>query len=142
MRFLFCSKPRVSLLAVDAEVVSLLGSEEEDEAGLWSFEPQDCQESLDKTSLTPSEATEDPGSPAHSTRPHSLSPGSRNCWGPVESKAKTEEDAAYLPSDRDGEQELLRMYCKLESRGGCCMCKQTDSVVFFFFCLTQQTAFS
>ncbi|XP_037831075.1 zinc finger E-box-binding homeobox 2 isoform X2 [Kryptolebias marmoratus] len=99
-------------LKVDAEVVSLLGSEEEDEVGLWSFEPQDCQESLDKTSLTPSEATEEPGSPAHSTRPHSLSPGSRTCWGPVGSEAKAEEDATYLSTDRDGEQEPLRMYCK------------------------------
>ncbi|XP_051804770.1 zinc finger E-box-binding homeobox 2-like [Acanthochromis polyacanthus] len=101
-----------SLVAVDAEQVSSLGSEGEDEVGLWSLEPQDCQESLDKTSLTPSEGTEEPGSPAHPTRPHSLSPGSRNCWGQVESEAKAAEDAAYASTDREGDQEPLRMYCK------------------------------
>ncbi|KAF7208094.1 zinc finger E-box-binding homeobox 2-like [Nothobranchius furzeri] len=93
---------------VDAEQVSSVGSEEEDEAGLWSFEPQDCNESPDKASLTPSEATEEPSSPSQSTRPCSLSPGSRTCWGAVEPEAKAEEDA----TDRDGHQEPLRMYCK------------------------------
>lgn len=107
-------------------MVSLLGSEEEDEAALWSFEPQDCQEILDKTSLTPSEATEEPGSPAHFTRPHSLSPGSRTCWDLAESKA--EEDAPYVTTDRDGEQEPLRMHCKLETLGAACVNKLT---VFF-----------
>lgn len=115
-------------------MVSLLGSEEEDEAALWSFESQDCQEVLDKTSLTPSEATEEPGSPAHSTRAHSLSPGSRTCWGPAESKA--EEDASYITTDRAGEQEPLRMHCKITS-GGCCMCKPADRVA-----LMQHTASS
>ncbi|XP_072237930.1 zinc finger E-box-binding homeobox 2-like [Leuresthes tenuis] len=97
---------------VDAEQVSSLGSEEDDEVGLWSLEPQDCQESLDKTSLTPSEGTEEPGSPGHPTRLHSLSPGSRNCWGQVESEAKAEEDATYATTDREGDQESLRMFCK------------------------------
>ena len=99
-------------LAVEVEQVSSLGSEEEDEVGLWSLEPPDCQESLDKTSLTPSEGTEEPSSPAHSTRPHSLSPGSRNCWTQVESEAKTEEDATYTSTDREGDREPLRMYRK------------------------------
>lgn len=113
----FSVDPRLSfLLAVDAEQVSSLGSEGEDEVGLWSVEPQDCQESLDKTSLTPSEGTEEPGSPAHSTRPHSLSPGGRNCWGQVESEAKATGDATYTSTDREGDQEPLRMYCKLKSK--------------------------
>ncbi|XP_069006968.1 zinc finger E-box-binding homeobox 2-like [Embiotoca jacksoni] len=97
---------------VDAEQVSSLGSEGEDEVGLWSLEPQDCQESLDKTSLTLSEGTEEPSSPTQSTRPHSLSPGSRNCWGQVESEAKAAEDTTYTSTDREGDQESLRMYCK------------------------------
>lgn len=58
---------------VDAELSSL-GSEGEDEVGLWSLEPQDCPESMDKASLTPSEGTEEPGSPVRSIQPHSLSP--------------------------------------------------------------------
>ncbi|XP_019124214.2 zinc finger E-box-binding homeobox 2 [Larimichthys crocea] len=98
---------------VDAEQVSSLGSEGEDEVGLWSLEPQDCQESLDKTSLTPSEGTEEPGSPARSTRPHSLSPGSRNYWGQVEPEAEVAEDTtAASAADREGDQDPLRMYCK------------------------------
>ncbi|XP_014860046.1 PREDICTED: zinc finger E-box-binding homeobox 2-like [Poecilia mexicana] len=97
---------------VDAEQVSSLGSEEDDEVGLWSLEPQDCHESLDKTSLTPSEVTEEPSSPAHSTRPLGLSPGSRICWGQVEPEAPAEEDATYSSADREGDQEPLRMYCK------------------------------
>ncbi|XP_070849279.1 zinc finger E-box-binding homeobox 2-like [Chaetodon trifascialis] len=98
---------------VDAEQVSSLGSEGEDEVGVWSLEPQDCQESLDKTSLTPSEGTEEPGSPARSTRPHSLSPGSRNYWGQVEPEAEAAEDATTASAtDRDRDQEPLRMYCK------------------------------
>lgn len=101
------------LFAVDADQVSLLGSEGEDEVGLWSLEPQDCQESLDKTSLTPSEGTEEPGSPAQSTRLHSLSPGSRNCWGQVESETKATEDASFMSTEREGDQDPLRMYCKL-----------------------------
>ncbi|KAK5872210.1 hypothetical protein PBY51_012930 [Eleginops maclovinus] len=101
------------LLTVDAEQVSSLGSEGEDEVGLWSLEPQDCQESLDKTSLTPSEGTEEPGSPARSTRPHSLSPGSRNYWPQVEQEAEAAEDANKASAtDREGDQDLLRMYCK------------------------------
>ena len=103
-----------SPLLVDAEQVSSLGSEEDDEVGLWSLEPQDCQESLDKTSLTPSEGTEEPGSPGHSTRLHSFSPGSRNCWGQVESEAKAEEDATYTTTDREGDQESLRMFCEFK----------------------------
>ncbi|XP_030586078.1 zinc finger E-box-binding homeobox 2 [Archocentrus centrarchus] len=97
---------------VDADQVSSLGSEGEDEVGLWSLEPQDCLESLDKTSLTPSEGTEEPSSPAQSTRPHSLSPGSRTCWGQVESEAKATEDASYMSTEREGDQDPLRMYCK------------------------------
>ncbi|XP_075997404.1 zinc finger E-box-binding homeobox 2 [Genypterus blacodes] len=106
---------------VDAEQVSSLGSEGEDEVGLWSLEPQDCQESLDKTSLTPSEGTEEPGSPARSTRPHSLSPSNRNFWLQVEPEpepepeAEAERDAAVAvtsAADRDGEQDPLRMYSK------------------------------
>ncbi|XP_028263005.1 zinc finger E-box-binding homeobox 1 isoform X2 [Parambassis ranga] len=102
---------------MDAEQVNSLGSEGEDEVGVWSLEPQDCQESLDKTSLTPSEGTEEPGSPAHCTRPHSLSPGSRNCWGQVESDAKATEDATYASTDREEDQEPLRMYCKNSQNG-------------------------
>ncbi|XP_039652381.1 zinc finger E-box-binding homeobox 2-like [Perca fluviatilis] len=100
---------------VDAEQVSSLGSEGKDEVGLWSLEPQDCQESLDKTSLTPSEGTEEPGSPARSTRPHSLSlsPSSRNYWPQVEQEAEAAEDTtAASATDREGDQEPLRMYCK------------------------------
>ncbi|KAL7407009.1 hypothetical protein ABVT39_001508 [Epinephelus coioides] len=98
---------------VDAEQVSTLGSEGEDEVGLWSLEPQDCQESLDKTSLTPSEGTEEPGSPARSTRPHSLSPGSRNYWPQVEQEAEGADDTTTASAtDREGDQEPLRMYCK------------------------------
>ncbi|XP_068450594.1 zinc finger E-box-binding homeobox 2-like isoform X2 [Clinocottus analis] len=98
---------------VDAEQVSSLGSEGEDEVGLWSLEPQDCQESLDKTSLTPSEGTEEPVSPARSTRPHSLSPGSRSYWPQAEPDAEAAEDAtAASAADREGDQQPLRMYCK------------------------------
>ncbi|XP_078105029.1 zinc finger E-box-binding homeobox 2 isoform X1 [Sander vitreus] len=98
---------------VDAEQVSSLGSEGKDEVGLWSLEPQDCQESLDKTSLTPSEGTEEPGSPACSMRPHSLSPSSRNYWPQVEQEAEAAEDAtAVSATDKEGDQEPLRMYCK------------------------------
>lgn len=87
--------------------MSSLGSEGEDEVGLWSLELQDCQESLDKTSLTPSEGTEEPGSPARSTQPH------RNYWGQVEPEAEAAEDATTAPiTDREGGQEPLRMYCK------------------------------
>lgn len=91
---------------VDSEQVSALGSEDDDEVGLWSLEPQDCHESLDKTSLTPSEVTEEPSSPAYSTRPPGLSPGSRICWGQVESEAN------FTSTDREGGHEPLRMYCK------------------------------
>lgn len=90
-----------------------LGSEGEDEVGLWSLEPQDCQESLDKTSLTPSEEMEEPGSPARSTRPHSLSPGGRTYWVQVEPEAEGAEDnGAASIADKDGEHDPLRMYCK------------------------------
>ncbi|XP_060899224.1 zinc finger E-box-binding homeobox 2-like isoform X1 [Labrus mixtus] len=95
---------------VDAEQVSSLGSEGEDEVGLWNLEPQDCQESLDKTSLTPSEGTEEPVSPARSTRLHSLSPGSRNYWGQVEQEA-AEDPSISSNTDREGDQDPLRMYC-------------------------------
>nr|XP_046239189.1 zinc finger E-box-binding homeobox 2-like [Scatophagus argus] len=98
---------------VDAEQVSSLGSEGEDEVGLWSLEPQDWQESTDKTSLTPSEGTEDPGSPARSTRPHSLSPGSRNYWGQVEQEAEAGDDTTTASAtDREGDREPQNMYCK------------------------------
>ncbi|XP_023268615.1 zinc finger E-box-binding homeobox 2-like [Seriola lalandi dorsalis] len=97
---------------VDAEQVTSLGSEGEDEVGLWSLEPQDFQESLDKTSLTPSEGTEEPGSPARSTRPHSLSPGSRNYWVQVEPEAEAAEDTITASTTDREDQEPLRMYCK------------------------------
>lgn len=97
----------VNLFTVDAAQVSSLGSEGEDEAGLWSLELQDCQESLDKTSLTPSDGTEEPGSPARSAQPLSLSPGHRNYWGQIE--PDTSEDPA-TPSATDGDQEPRRMY--------------------------------
>ncbi|KAK1902351.1 Zinc finger E-box-binding homeobox 2, partial [Dissostichus eleginoides] len=68
-------------------------------------------ESLDKTSLTPSEGTEEPGSPARSTRPLSLSPGSRSYWPQVEQEAEAAEDANTASvTDREGDQEPLRMY--------------------------------
>lgn len=82
--------------------------------GLWSLEPQDCQEGLDKTSLTPSEGTGEPGSPARSTRPTSLSPGSRNYWVQVEPGDEAAEDTITASTtDREGDHEPLRMYCKL-----------------------------
>lgn len=93
--------------------MSSLGSEGEDEVGLWSLELQDCQESVEKTSLTPSEGTGEPGSPVRSARPHSLSPSSRNYWGQVEPDAEAAEDATPASiADREGEQEPLKMYCK------------------------------
>ena len=98
---------------MDAEQATSLGSEGEDEVGLWSLEPQDCQESLDKTSLTPSEGTEEPGSPARSTRPHSLSPNARNYWVQVEPDAEAAEDGITASTtDQDGDHETLRMYRK------------------------------
>lgn len=90
--------------------MSSLGSEEEDKVGLLSLGPPDCQEGPDKTSLTPSEGTEEAGSPALSTQPHSLSPGGRNGCAQAESGAKAREDTAYISTD--GGQESLRMYCK------------------------------
>ncbi|CAL9704360.1 unnamed protein product [Knipowitschia caucasica] len=59
---------------VEADQVNSLGSEGEDEVGVWSLEPQECPEILDKASLTPSEGTEEPGSPLRSSQGHSLSP--------------------------------------------------------------------
>ena len=91
--------------------MSSLGSEGEDEAVLWSLEFQDCPESLDKTSLTPSEGTEEPGSPARSAQPLSLSPGHRNSWGQTEAEA-SEDPATPSATDREGDQEPLRMYCR------------------------------
>lgn len=99
---------------MDAAQVSSLGSEGEDEVGTWGLE---LQESLDKTSLTPSEGTEEPGSPARSSQPHSLSPGSRTYWGQVEPEAEAAEDTtATSIADGDGGQEALRMYCKSEAK--------------------------
>lgn len=101
------------LLTVDSEQVTSLGSDGEDELGLWCLEPQDCQETLDKRSLTPSEGTEEPGSPARSMRPHSLSPGSRNYWAHMEPEAEAAEEASALStSNREGDQEPLTMSCK------------------------------
>ncbi|KAF6738775.1 Zinc finger E-box-binding homeobox 1 [Oryzias melastigma] len=100
-------KPLQTVSAIkdhNAEQVSSLGSEEEDK--VWSLGPPDCQEDPDKTSLTPSEGTEEAGSP----RPHSLSPGGRNGCAQAESEAKSREDAAFISAD--GGQESLRMYCK------------------------------
>lgn len=91
--------------------MSSLGSEGEDEVGLWGLELQDFPESLDKTSLTPSEGTEEPGSPARSTQVHSLSPVRRNYWGHLEPEA-AEEPATTSATDREGDQEPLSMYCK------------------------------
>ncbi|KAK7898960.1 hypothetical protein WMY93_019813 [Mugilogobius chulae] len=51
---------------MEADQVNSLGSEGEDEVGVWSLEPQECSESLDKASLTPSEGTEESGSPPRS----------------------------------------------------------------------------
>lgn len=101
------------LLTVDSEQVTSLGSDGEDEVGLWCLEPQDCQESLDKRSLTPSEGTEEPGSPARSTRPLSLSPGSRSYWAQVEPEAEAADDTTSLSTtNREGDQEPLTMSCK------------------------------
>ncbi|XP_061642231.1 zinc finger E-box-binding homeobox 2-like isoform X2 [Phyllopteryx taeniolatus] len=104
---------------VDAEQVASLGSEGEDEVGLWSLEPQDYQESLDKMSRTPSEGTEEPGSPALSAQPHSLSPGSgggsgRKFWAQVEPESEATDDGGGIASapDREGEQGSLRMHCR------------------------------
>lgn len=99
----------INLFTVDTAQVSSLGSEGEDEAGLWSLELQDCPESLDKTSLTPSDGTEEPGSPTHSTQP--LSPGRRNYWGQIEPDA-SEDPATPSATDREGDQEPPRMYCR------------------------------
>lgn len=107
--YLFCT------FTVDAAQVTSLGSEGEDEVGLWSLELQDCQESVEKTSLTPSEGTGEPGSPVRSAQPHglSLSPSSRNYWGQVEPDVEAAEDATPASiTDREGEQEPLKMYCK------------------------------
>ncbi|XP_054641954.1 zinc finger E-box-binding homeobox 2-like [Dunckerocampus dactyliophorus] len=101
---------------VDAEQVGSLGSEGEDEGGLWNLEPQDYQESLDKTSLTPSEGTEEPDSPALSAQPPSLSPGGggRKFWAQVEPEAEATDDGGGVASagDREGEQGSLRMHYK------------------------------
>ncbi|XP_078105031.1 zinc finger E-box-binding homeobox 2 isoform X3 [Sander vitreus] len=46
-------------------------------------------------------------------RPHSLSPSSRNYWPQVEQEAEAAEDAtAVSATDKEGDQEPLRMYCK------------------------------
>ncbi|KAM9408177.1 zinc finger E-box-binding homeobox 2 [Pholidichthys leucotaenia] len=97
---------------VHAEQVSTLGSDGEDKVGVWSLVPKDCQESADKTSLTPSEETEEPGSPTHRTQPHSLSPGTRSCWGQGESEAKSTGDATDTPTEKEWDQGPLMMYCK------------------------------
>ncbi|XP_057703248.1 zinc finger E-box-binding homeobox 2-like isoform X1 [Corythoichthys intestinalis] len=106
---------------VDAEQVGSLGSEGEDEVSLWSLEPQGYQESPDKTSRTPSEGTEEPGSPTLSGQPHSLSPGSgggdgsRKFWAQVEPESEATDDAgsgAAFATIREGEQGSLRMHCR------------------------------
>ncbi|XP_068598147.1 zinc finger E-box-binding homeobox 2-like [Brachionichthys hirsutus] len=96
---------------VDAEQVTSLGSEGEDDVGLWSLEPQ---ESLDKTSLTPSEGTEEPGSPARPTQLHNLSPDSRSYWSQAELEPKAAGDnGAASSTEREGDQEPMRkMHCK------------------------------
>ncbi|XP_034023449.1 zinc finger E-box-binding homeobox 2-like [Thalassophryne amazonica] len=96
------------VFAVHAEQVPSLGSEGEDEVGLWGLE---LQETLDKTSLTSSEGTEEPGSPARCTRPHSLSPGGRNRWMQGEAEA-VEHASTTSVTDMEREQEPLRMFCK------------------------------
>uniref|UniRef100_A0A3Q3JCD3 C2H2-type domain-containing protein n=2 Tax=Monopterus albus TaxID=43700 RepID=A0A3Q3JCD3_MONAL len=95
---------------VDPEEVTSLGSEEEDEVGLWSLEPQDCQESLDKMSLTPREETEEPSSPSCTTHPHSLSPGRKYYWAQAAPEAKAAEDAST--TDKEGDQESFMMSYK------------------------------
>ncbi|XP_049590835.1 zinc finger E-box-binding homeobox 2 isoform X1 [Syngnathus scovelli] len=103
---------------VDAEQVGSLGSEGEDEVGLWSREPQDYQESLDKTSRTPSEGTEDPGSPALSGQPHSPGSGGdsgRKFWAQVGPESEATDDGGVggaSAGDREGEQGSLRMHCR------------------------------
>ncbi|XP_019716610.1 zinc finger E-box-binding homeobox 2 isoform X2 [Hippocampus comes] len=110
---------------MDTDQVGSLGSEGEDEVGLWSLEPQDYQENLDKTSRTPSEGTEEPGSPALSAQPHSLSPGSggdsgRKFWAQVEPESEATDDgggggggggSGASAADREGELGSLRMRC-------------------------------
>ncbi|XP_077385650.1 zinc finger E-box-binding homeobox 2 [Festucalex cinctus] len=110
---------------VDTDQVGSLGSEGEDEVGLWSLEPQDYQESLDKTSQTPSEGTDEPGSPALSAQPHSLSPesggdSSRKFWAQVEPEFEATDDgggggggSVASAADREGEPAgSLRMHCR------------------------------
>lgn len=106
----------INLFPVDAAQASSLGSEGEDEAGLWSLELQDCPESLDKTSLTPSEGTEEPSSPTRSMQP--LSPGHRSYWGQAEPDA-LEDSATPSATDRERDQEPPRMYCKLIPNSRC-----------------------
>ncbi|XP_028303696.1 zinc finger E-box-binding homeobox 2 isoform X2 [Gouania willdenowi] len=100
----------------DAEQGTSLGSEGENEVALWSPEPQDC---LEKTSLTLSEGTDDPGTPAHSPS------SSMTCWDRVESGTKAaaaaaeeeeeveeeEEDNTFSSTDKQ-EPEAVRMFCK------------------------------
>lgn len=96
---------------VDAAQVSSLGSEGEDEAGLWGPELHD---SVDKTSLTPSEGTEEPSSPSRSSHPHSLSPSSRTYWAAGEAEAADAAASASVApvADGDGGQEAVRMFCE------------------------------
>ncbi|XP_077582732.1 zinc finger E-box-binding homeobox 2 [Stigmatopora nigra] len=96
---------------VDA-VVGSPGSEGEDEVDLWGAEPRCYRESPDKTSRTPSEATEEPGSPA-------LSDG-RKFWAQVEPESEATDDGggggggdgAAFATDGEGEQGSLRMHCR------------------------------
>ncbi|XP_029525830.1 zinc finger E-box-binding homeobox 1-like [Oncorhynchus nerka] len=103
---------------VDIEQASSLGSEgkDDDKVGLWSLEVQDYQDSLDKTSLTPSEGegdgegTEPAGSPSPrglSTRPHNLSLSPRPRGGHWAEGAEEEESpgSGLTMEDKDGERE-------------------------------------
>ncbi|KAF3856554.1 hypothetical protein F7725_017277 [Dissostichus mawsoni] len=98
--------PLPECLPLDAEQVSSLGSEGEDEPGAPGLSGEPGQDEPDA-----SEGTEEPGSPARSTRPLSLSPGSRSYWPQVEREAEAAEDANTASvTDREGDQEPLRMY--------------------------------
>ncbi|XP_072769005.1 uncharacterized protein [Nerophis lumbriciformis] len=100
---------------VDGEHVGSLGSEGEDEVGLWGLESQDYQESLGKTSQTPSEGTEEPDSPALSVQTPGLSPGSggRKFWAQVEQEVEATDDGGGVASggDREEEQGSLHLRC-------------------------------
>ncbi|KAG7478204.1 hypothetical protein MATL_G00078120 [Megalops atlanticus] len=97
-------------MPLDIEKLSALGSEGEDEGGLWGMETQDSQDNQDKTSLTPSEGTE-PGTPTRCAHPHSLSP--EDSWTGGELNAPAAGDR-----DRDRNREPLMIYGEGEDPRG------------------------